>query len=382
MLLGSGLVGGIMRNNGRFTGLEEIKYMGASELVNTIDKCYIHKNINFPGHKHASFYNVLEIESEIRKLLLKRNITIKYNTRINKAEINNNKIISVTSDKNEIIMGDVFIDATGTFGPMNNCIKYGLGCASCIYRCSNFSNRVSLTNLCNIKEYTGTKKDGTIGSMSGSCKILKESLSKEIIDELNNKGFIIIPLENHQIEDHLNMKVCQQYALDEYKNNLILLDTGEVKLMMPFYPLDKLRIIEGFDKARYLDPYCGGNSNSMRFFAISPRNNQLKVNNIDNLFCCGEKANLVGHTEAIITGVLAGYNASRLVENKSLLTLPLKTASGLAISFSNNNNYNEKYTLSGSILYDKIKKNNLYTTKISKIKSRIIECNLYNIFNK
>ena len=36
----------------------------------------------------------------------------------------------------------------------------------------------------------------------------------------------------------------------------------------------------------------------------------MKVIDVDNLFCAGEKAGLfIGHTEAMITGALAGYNA-------------------------------------------------------------------------
>ena len=54
MLLGTGLVGGIMRNNGRFTATEEAIAMGANEIFETIDAHCRHKNINFPGHEHAS----------------------------------------------------------------------------------------------------------------------------------------------------------------------------------------------------------------------------------------------------------------------------------------------------------------------------------------
>lgn len=378
MLLGSGLVGGIMRNNARFTGLEEMKYMGTKELIDIIDNCCKHNNIDFPGHKHASFYDITRIENEITKLLIKQNVDIKFQIRIDKVSIENNKIISVSS-KDELILGDIFIDATGTAGPINNCIKYGNGCTSCIFRCSSFGGRISLTNLCGIKEIISTKKDGTFGSMSGSCKIFKKSLAKEIVEELDKKGFIIIPLKENEIEDHLDLKACQQYALNEYKENLILLDTGEAKLMEPFYSLEKLRKIKGFENARYIDPYSGGIGNSMRFFSIAPHSNDLKVLGIDNLFCCGEKANLVGHTEAIITGVLAGYNAVNLSNCKPLLILPNTTCSGLAINYSNKNKFDEKYTLSGSILFEKIKEFSLYSTNKKVIKKRIIKHKLYNI---
>ncbi len=43
----------------------------------------------------------------------------------------------------------------------------------------------------------------------------------------------------------LDMKVCQQYALKEFAENVVLLDTGYAKLMTSYYPLDKLRRIPG-----------------------------------------------------------------------------------------------------------------------------------------
>ena len=58
-----------MRNNGRYTATEENVFMGASELFNITDSCATHKNVDFPGHKHASFYDVLKVEPEVRRLL-------------------------------------------------------------------------------------------------------------------------------------------------------------------------------------------------------------------------------------------------------------------------------------------------------------------------
>lgn len=53
LLLGLGNVGGIMRNNGRFTAAEELIALGAGDLINITDENSRHKNIDFPGHKHA-----------------------------------------------------------------------------------------------------------------------------------------------------------------------------------------------------------------------------------------------------------------------------------------------------------------------------------------
>ena len=66
-------------------------------------------------------------------------------------------------------------------------------------------------------------------------------------------------------------------SLKEFIENVILLDTGHAKLMTPFFPLNNLRKIPGFENARYEDPYAGNIGNSMRYLAISPRDNHLKT---------------------------------------------------------------------------------------------------------
>ena len=58
LLLGLGNVGGIMRNNGRYTASEELIALGGGDLIEITDRCATHKNIDFPGHQHASLYNV------------------------------------------------------------------------------------------------------------------------------------------------------------------------------------------------------------------------------------------------------------------------------------------------------------------------------------
>jgi len=100
-----------------------------------------------------------------------------------------------------------------------------------------------------------------------------------------------VPKEDINMEK-LNLKVCQQYALPEYAENVILLDTGYVKLMTPFYPLEKLRKIPGLERARYDDPYSGGKANSVRYLSMAPRDNTMKVIGLDNLLCAGEKSGL------------------------------------------------------------------------------------------
>jgi hypothetical protein len=389
MLLGTGLVGGIMRNNGRYTAAEEMIAMGGGNLFELTDQNSLHRDIDFPGHRHASIYNVATMEPVVKDFLLKKGIQIQTSTRITDVEMEDGRIKVVLGKQEKEACrfeGDVFIDTTGTAGPPANCNKYGNGCVMCVLRCHTFGGRVSLTAKAGVKEMIGKKGDRT-GAMSGSCKLLKESLAPEIADTLNKKGVVAIPLsESKMLKGKLDLKCCQQYALPEFEENIVLLDTGHAKLMSPFFPLDLLREVPGFENARYEDPYAGGRGNSMRYFGMAPRDDSLKVEGVDNLFCAGEKAGLlVGHTEAICTGTLAGYNAVKYIKKEKPLALPETLAIGDAIAHVRTQMRDEgklslKYTFSGSVLFDRMGKLNLYTIDAKEIEERVGAVGMTGIF--
>lgn len=389
MLLGTGLVGGIMRNNGRFTATEESYALGGGDLFDAVDESARHKGIEFPGHKHVTLYDVAKIEPAVRRKLQKYGVEYRLSARVRDITVDGNRVKSVITDTDDEIYGDVFIETTGTAGPQGNCSKYGNGCAMCIYRCPTFGPRISIAARAGVKERMGQKADGTFGAMSGSCKLHKESLSEHIVSELNTKGVVVVPIpEDLRKSESLSIKACQQYALKEFAENIILLDTGHAKLMSPFYPLDKLRQIPGFENARFEDPYSGGIGNSMRYLALSPRNNALKVDGVDNLFCGGEKAGLlVGHTEAIVTGTLAGHNAARSLAKKEALTLPDTLAIGDAIAHVRERMETEeglrlKYTFSGAQYFKRMLEKNLYTTDVSAVRERVNKAGLADVYAK
>jgi hypothetical protein len=390
MLLGTGLVGGIMRNNGRFTATEEMLAMSGGELFQLTEQNSLHRNVEFPGHHHASLYNVATMEPVVKKFLLQRKIEIHLFTRMDDVEMEGKGIKAVTGKSGEEkfrLEGDVFIDTTGTAGPPAQCNKYGNGCAMCILRCPSFGGRVSLTARCGIKEMVAKKGD-QIGAMSGSCKLFKESLSREIIDTLGKKGVAVIPIPpSLQSGGKLAIKACQQYALPEFHDNLIVLDSGHAKLMTPFFPLETLRKIPGFENARYEDPYAGGLGNSIRYLGMAPRDDALKVIGMENLFCAGEKAGLlVGHTEAIVTGTLAGYNAVKFIKKEKPLMIPPALAVGDAISHVRTKMETEeglgyKYTFSGSVYLDRMKEKGLYSIDPEEIKKRVDKAGMTGIFS-
>ncbi|MCD4677641.1 MAG: FAD-dependent oxidoreductase [Desulfobacula sp.] len=389
MLLGTGLVGGIMRNNGRYTATEEMIAMSGGEIFQIIDSNLVHKNIEFPGHKHASLYDVATMEPIIRRFLISQGIHMELSTRITDVEMENDRIFAVTGGKgNKEIRyeADAFIDTTGTAGPQVNCIRYGNGCAMCILRCHTFGGRVSIAAKAGVKELN-SKKGDQVGAFSGSCKLHKESLAPDLREELNSKGVAVISLDKQQrIKGKLSLKACQQYAIAEFEKNVILLDTGHAKLMGPYFPLDNLREISGLENARFEDPYSGGVGNSVRYIGMSPRDDALKVEGVENLFCAGEKAGLlVGHTEAICTGTLAGYNAVSYVKGKKPLILPTSLAVGDAIRHVRKQMIDKKelglkYTFSGSVYFERMKELQMYSTDKTSIAKRVESAGMTGVF--
>jgi hypothetical protein len=146
---------------------------------------------------------------------------------------------------------------------------------------------------------------------------------------------ILVPKELRADRD-FGEKSCSQYEGTSYEEKLIFLDNGHAKLMKPFFPLEKLRQISGLENAVYAEPASGGIGNSVRYLSISPTDIYLRMKGAENLFCAGETIGpLAGHTEAIVTGILAGHNAVLLGKKEKLFSPPVSTALGDFISYVN-----------------------------------------------
>ncbi|GEA31369.1 FAD-dependent oxidoreductase [Clostridium diolis] len=388
LLLGVGNVGGIMRNNGRYTAAEELINLGAGDFIRIMDSIAIHKNIDFPEHKHAWLCDIGKAEPIVRRYLIECGVKIFLQSRITDVNMEGNKIKSLVLFNKDIITGDVFVETTGSTGSMPNCVKYGNGCVMCTLRCPSFGARVSISSRAGVNDLVGERTNGMKGAMSGSCEFPRESLSKDIIKELEKNGVVVIPIPKEDVHlEKLEQKVCQQYATLEFAENIILLDTGRVKLMTSHYPLDKLRKIKGLENVVYIDPLVGSNGNSIRYLCAAPRNNSMQVNGVENLFCGGEKSGFfVGHTEAMTTGTLAGYNAVQYLEKKPLLELPRELATGDIIAYANDKvkegKMSERYTFSGAEYFERMKDLGLYSIDNDEIRSRVKKLNLTNIFSK
>lgn len=387
MLLGTGLVGGIMCNNGRFTAMEEIRELGAGNFLNLIEQAATHHNIDFPGHRHAMLYDVTKIEPLIKIALRTVGVHIKLQKRMHAVSRNNGLINGIQTADGNYIEGEVFIDCTGTAGPAHYCTRYGAGCVMCILRCPTFGPRVSLTAKAGINEITAGEGFPRFEAMSGSCKLEKKSLSPDLVEKLERDGVLVIPLpEVLRDKNKFARKACQQYSMPDFAENLIFLDTGHAKLMAPYFPLEILRTLPGLEEARYADPYSGGMGNSVRFMAMAPCNDSLVVSGVDNLLCAGEKTGLlVGHTEAIVTGFLAGHNAVRMIAGQDLLVLPSELACGDIISFMHSEmktakGMSKKYTFSGSVYFQRMQDQGLYTNDTTLIRKRVGKTGLAGIY--
>jgi hypothetical protein len=389
MLLGLGNVGGIMRNNGRFTASEELIALGGGDLINITDANSRHKNIEFPGHSHAWLYDVNIIEPAVRDHLSGLGIEVKILSRAIDIEKEGSKLKGIYLADGTYIDGDIFIETTGSTGPMGNCLRYGNGCSMCVLRCPAFGPRVSLSSRAGVEDLQGERDDESYGAMSGSCKLAKESLSPEIVKQLDETGVVVLQIPPEDVNmDKLKLKVCQQYALKEFAENIVLLDTGHAKLMTSYYVLEKLRKIPGLEKAKYVDPYAGGKGNSIRYLSVAPRTDDMKVKGLDNLFCAGEKGGLfVGHTEAICTGALAGHNAVRSALGIPLLILPKTLAIGDIVSYANykmltKEGRRNRYTFAGAEYFARMKSLGLYTIDVEEIKAKVDKLNLTNILSE
>ncbi len=455
LLLGAGNAGGIMRNNGRFTAAEENIALGAGEMFQITDRYAVHRNVDFPGHEHASFYDITKVEPAVRRLLADRGVEVRLCCRaidvkwepsgdghesgrtaekvpseggtraeeIRKKVEGCRRITAVKTITSGPVSSDgqgcweeadVFVEATGSSGPMGNCMRYGSGCAMCVQRCPAFGPRVSLTARAGAADLAACRESGRPGALSGSCKLEKKSLSRKIQKKLSRDGYAVIPLPPELIQKgKLKEKVCQQYALDAFAENLILIDTGEAKLMSPFFPLEKLRMVEGFEEVRFLDPCSGGQGNSVRYMSVGMREDTMRAAGFQNLFLAGEKSGFfVGHTEAITTGSLAGYNAARFAAmhagvpqtetmhagapqtaasaaegEPGLLILPRNLAVGELLAHAQEALLEEdglyrRFTFAGGEFFQHMKEKDLYRTDPKEIRKVVEATGLLGIYEK
>ncbi|MFR5132816.1 MAG: hypothetical protein ACLTDP_09670 [Terrisporobacter sp.] len=90
-----------------------------------------HKNINFPGHKHATIYNVLKIEPPVRKLIKDMGIEVRIMSRVADVDCEGKVLKAVILEDGERIERRIVLWSNLTefiSGAISeNCSKYGNG---------------------------------------------------------------------------------------------------------------------------------------------------------------------------------------------------------------------------------------------------------------
>lgn len=389
MLTGIGLVGGVMRNNGRFTAAEEMIALGGGDLFEACDSIS-RFDLDVPGWAHASIYNAIKLESVFERALKQVGVEIRLTSRARDVKKQADGLTAVVLDNGEEIRGDAFVDATGTAGGMSNCRKYGNGCVCCFLRCPTFGDRVSIAGKAGIRETKSLRGADDFGAVSAAFHIVKESVDPDIIQELERKGMVLIPLPpelvNWEKSEHLT---ASQNRLDVLVENICLVDNGMCKvLVQQWMPLQELRSVKGFEHARMLDPYSAGIGNSIRYLAMTPRENTLQAKGVQNLFSAGEKAGqIVGHTEAAVTGVLAGHNAVRCALGKDLLELPRTLTVGDFIAFvpeymRTDEGLRKRVSFGGGPYFGRMKESGLYSIDLPAIARRVADSGLAGILGR
>ena len=104
-------------------------------------------------------------------------------------------------------------------------------------------------------------------------------------------------------------------------------------MMTSFFPLEKLHQIPGFAFARY-ESYAGGKGNSVRFTAMAPRDDALRVRGTKSA------VPVKGRTACGTYGSSGDRCSCRVqrrphVQRENLLTLPRSLATGEAITWVN-----------------------------------------------
>jgi hypothetical protein len=390
---GLGLAGGSNRMSGQYTAHEEIIAMGAGDIVKMLDAETIFVQMELPGQRHVNMYNCQTIDKRLDEGLRDLGVNIRYRTRINKVRMSGDSVEAVIAENGEEFVAGSFADTTGTFGPQALCNKYGNGCATCLMRCPTFGGRVSLAEKAGVKEWMGVMPDGKPGTQCAAFTLLKESLSDEVQEVLDQNGFAVWKIPPQIIPGlYEKLKLVAPAVTSEHAEELTLTYMGKGKVGwvnvvgLPYMTLEELHAIPGFENVAFIQPFTGWIGNAIRYMSVTPRESTLKVKGVANLFVAGEKmgGQPNGVTEAATTGAIAGHNAARKSLGMELFELSRKTVIGdfLAYTAEHQEELNIRHSYIWGVYFERIKQTGLYTKDVAQVQKRIEEAGLTGIFGR
>jgi len=295
---------------------------------------------------------------------------------------------AVTTHAGKRYTGDVFVDASGSFGGLSNCIKYGHGCVMCSHRCLFFGDRVSIATKAGAEELHWTRPDGTPGAVSAAIALYKESLSAELQARLKKEGAFSIPIPEELI-DYSGIKQLGAARGPREASHVNLVDIGLVAKCVGVgdFRLAVVRKIPGFENAQIEYPMGGGGNNLISQMSITPRENSLRARGFSNLFIAGNKTGIGGIVESTVTGVLAGNNALRAALGKEPIELPRTTAIGDIIAYrgermAKSEDLRVALSMAHGVYHERMKELGLGSPDPADIRKRIDALGLTNIFGQ
>lgn len=371
---GLALVAGLLEANGSLTAALEAKAMGGGELFEACEALTLHEidHIEEFGLKHLRIFNVLKVEGAVKNMLQSAGVKVMTRARARAVRMKGRRVGAVLLDDGANVQGDAFVDATGSSGGVNGCTRYGWGCAMCVLRCPTFGGRVSISARAGARDYMARRPDGTSGTLSRSLSFVKESLSADLVGEIEKSGYLLIPLPEKEGDGPKYLRAV---------------DNGYVKVSrVPQVSLEEIRRLPGLENARLTDPLSGGVASLIRNLALASRDNSMKVQGVDNLYCAGDKAGPKGELSPVIAqGLLAGHNAVRFCQGKESLVLPRTTALGDFIAFEAEQvafgqELGRGFSFEAGPYFQRMKQIGLYSTSPKEIRDRVEKAGLVDLF--
>jgi folate-dependent tRNA-U54 methylase TrmFO/GidA len=177
-----------------------------------------------------------------------------------------------------------------------------------------------------VARVTAYGKPGVIGT---SVLVPIVSLSTDIQKELAENGHVSIPVPPDAVLDEDRMKRAGaplMFRENIHTKNVILLDIGGfIKVTALGSPMwaGSLRSFPGLENSFIMQPTAGALGHLVAWTTMALRDNSLKADGFDNLFCSGHKSGPhICLMDAVVTGDLAGYNAARYGAGQNCLELP------------------------------------------------------------
>jgi len=387
MMSGAGLRAARLYHNLKIVGGEEAKALGGGEVFEALESILLHRG-NIIDEEAAFIYNTVRVDTTMQKAVEAAGVDLHMESRAVEVEKENGVLKAVTTQTRERFTGDVFVDASGTFGGLSNCVKYGHGCVMCFNRCLYFGDRVSIATQAGAEELHWTRPDGTPGSSGAAIAIFKESLSAELQAILKKEGTCTIPIPEELI-DYNRLKQLSAARGDREVSNINLVDIGLVAKCVGIgnFRLASLRKIPGFENIQIEYPMGGGGYHQISSMSITPRENSLRAKGFANLFIAGCKTGLGGIVEVIATGILAGHNAARVAFGKEPIELPRSTAIGDMIAYmgermATSADLRVSLSMAHGVYFNRMKELGFASTDPAVIHKRIDTLGLTNIFGR